>query len=98
MGKINFEVFNRNFEISSEIETDEYLKNLIELFKEKIEKLENLTKMEDKIKLLVYFAINLLDENIKIKELSLEYNLNLINIDNMIKKLERIVNDSTNSN
>jgi len=35
MGKINFEVFNRNFEISSEIETDEYLKNLIELFKRK---------------------------------------------------------------
>ena len=98
MGKINFEIFNRNFEISSEIETDEYLKNLVELFKEKIEKLENLTKMEDKIKLLVYFAINLLDENIKIKELSLEYNLNLINIDNMIKKLERIVNDSANSN
>jgi len=44
--------------------------------------------MEDKIKLLVYFAINLLDENIKIKELSLEYNLNLINIDNMIKNLK----------
>ncbi|MCX8058098.1 MAG: cell division protein ZapA [Spirochaetes bacterium] len=97
MAKINFELFSRNFEISSEIETEEYLKNLIQLFKEKIEKLENLTKMEDKIKLLVYFAINLLDENIKIKELSLEYNLNLINIENMIKKLERIANDSTNS-
>lgn len=97
MAKINFEIFNRNFEISSEFESEDYLKNLVQTFREKIEKLENLTKIEDKIKLLVYFAINLLDENIKIKESSIEYNLNLINIENMIKKLERIANDSTDT-
>jgi len=100
MAKVNFEFFSKSFEISSEFEDEEYLQKLIMNFREKIEKLQYLTKIDDHFKLLVYFAINLLDENIKIKKTSLENELNKPSYDFLIKKLERILeeeNDTANT-
>ncbi len=68
MGRVTFSIFNRDFQFISEKDDDEKLKDLAQKFKEKIEILKNETGESDTIKLLVFLSINLLNENIKIKE------------------------------
>lgn len=68
MGRVNFSIFNREFQFISEKDDDEKLKELAQTFEEKIELLKSETKEVDTIKLLVYLSINLLNENIKLKE------------------------------
>lgn len=68
MGRVTFSIFNREFQFISEKDGDDKLKMLSEIFKDKIEKLKKDTNESDKIKLLVYLSINLLNENINLKE------------------------------
>jgi cell division protein ZapA (FtsZ GTPase activity inhibitor) len=68
LGRVTFSIFNRDFQFISEKDDDEKLKDLAQKFKEKIEILKNETGESDTIKLLVFLSINLLNENIKIKE------------------------------
>ncbi len=68
MGRVTFSLFNREFQFISEKDDDEKLKDLSDKFKQKIEILKNETNEEDSIKLLVYLSINLLNENLKLKE------------------------------
>lgn len=68
MGRVTFSIFNREFQFISEKDDDLKLKMLAETFKDKIEKLKNDTNESDTIKLLVYLSINLLNENVNLKE------------------------------
>lgn len=68
MGRVTFSIFNREFQFISEKDDDVKLKMLAETFKDKIEKLKDDTNESDTIKLLVYLSINLLNENINLKE------------------------------
>jgi len=68
LGRVTFSLFNREFQFISEKDDDEKLKDLSDKFKQKIEILKNETNEEDSIKLLVYLSINLLNENLKLKE------------------------------
>ncbi|GEM_PF-1942243 len=68
MGRVTFSLFGRDFQFISDKDDDEKLVNLAELFQKKIELLKKETKESDSLKLLVFLCINLLNENLKLKE------------------------------
>jgi len=68
LGRVTFSLFGRDFQFISDKDDDEKLVNLAELFQKKIELLKKETKESDSLKLLVFLCINLLNENLKLKE------------------------------
>ena len=94
MGRVTFSIFNRDFQFISEKDDDEKLKDLAQKFKEKIEILKNETGESDTIKLLVFLSINLLNENIKIKE-ELD-NTNSTENENIITQIIEKIKNITN--
>jgi len=97
MAKIKFEIFSKEFFLSSEEATEKELENLVKVFKEKLNNLERSLKIDDNIKLLVYLSINLLDENIKLKKQSIENNFNLPFAESLIRKIEEVLNNDRNN-
>ncbi|MCR4422341.1 MAG: cell division protein ZapA [Spirochaetales bacterium] len=91
MGRVTFSIFNRDFQFISEKDDDEKLKDLAQKFKEKIEILKNETGESDTIKLLVFLSINLLNENIKMKE-ELDNNNSTENENIITQIIEKIKN------
>jgi cell division protein ZapA (FtsZ GTPase activity inhibitor) len=91
LGRVTFSIFNRDFQFISEKDDDEKLKDLAQKFKEKIEILKNETGESDTIKLLVFLSINLLNENIKMKE-ELDNNNSTENENIITQIIEKIKN------
>lgn len=95
MAKITLELFNKEFAIISDNKNEIELKNLLEIFKEKVKDIEKNYKIDNPLKILIYLSINLLDENINIKKQKILENLknndNHLNKDyNFEKLLEKI--------
>lgn len=100
MAKLTLELFNKEFAIISENKNEIELKNILEIFKQKVEDIEKNYKIDNPLKILVYLSINLLDENINIKKQSILNNLknsdNEIdenNFSQLINKINRVLED-----
>ncbi len=94
MGKVTFSIFGRDFQFISDKDDDDKLKNLAELFKEKIEILKKETNETDALKLMVFLCINLIKENTFLKEeISKNYSKeNESMILQVIEKIRKTVN------
>ena len=95
MGRVGFSIFGRDFQFISEKDDQQTFSDLVSEFQSKIEQLQEETLEKDTIKLLVFFCINLLNENNKLKrellkvdDVDIEKEIEdiILKIDNLLEK------------
>ena len=93
MAKITFEAFGKEYTITSNQDDQQHLENLVATFQDRTEDLQKSSEINDPLRLMVYFSINLLNENIKIKKKSIEGTIAKPITDGLIKKIDEVLND-----